>query len=60
MTVLRGSKVVRRFAAQTAEAGRTQRLRFDAEGLPRGDYRVRIEVRRAGEQVASSTTSRRL
>jgi hypothetical protein len=60
VTVLRGSRTVRRFATRTVDARRTVRLRFDAERRSRGDYRVRIDVRRAGERVASTTVSRRL
>jgi len=60
VTVSRGKRVVKRFSARTVDPRRTIRLRFDAEGRPRGDYRVRIEARRAGERVASSTVSRRL
>ena len=60
VTVLRGTQVVKRFAARQSEAKRTNRLRFDSEGLPAGDYRVRIEATRAGERVAASTVSRRL
>ena len=60
VTVRRGSKVVRRFAPRTAAARRTVRLRLQAEGLPRGDVRVRVEARRPGERVASTVVSRRL
>ena len=60
VTVLRGSRVVKTFAAETAQAGRTYRLRFDPSGHPRGDYRVRLEAARDGERVAASAISRRL
>ena len=60
VTVRRGARVVRRFKAQQADAGRTYRLRFDAEGRARGDYTVRVEARRDGERAAASAISRRL
>jgi hypothetical protein len=60
VTVLRGTRVVKRFAARTADARRTYRLRLAAQGLKRGDHRVRIEATRAGERVAASAVSRRL
>ncbi len=60
VTVLRGSRVVKRFAARAAGARRTQRLRLAAEGLPRGDYRVRVEISRAGERISATLVSRRL
>ena len=60
VTVVRGSKVVKRFASRTAAARRTVRLRLASEGLSRGEHRVRLEVRRAGERVSSTVVSRRL
>jgi hypothetical protein len=60
VTVLRGTTVVKRFPAQTAQAGRTYRLRLGAAGRPRGDYRVRLDARRGAERVAASAVSRRL
>ena len=60
--VLRGTKVVktlvktRRFAAN-----RTHRATLTARGLRRGDYKVRITVRRAGAKTTTSTlTTRKL
>lgn len=60
--VRRGTKVVktivksRRFAAN-----RTQRATLSAKGLRRGDYKVRITVRRAGSRTTTSTlTTRKL
>ena len=47
VTVLRGSRVVKRFAARRAAADRTYRLSLPARGLARGDYKVRL-VARAG------------
>ena len=49
VTILRGTRVVRRYAARSLPAARTLRLRFDSEGRPRGDYRVRVEA--GGELV---------
>jgi hypothetical protein len=60
VTVRRGGRVVKRFGARQADAARTYRMRLDAEDLPRGDYRVRVEATRAGERVAASVVSRRL
>jgi hypothetical protein len=60
--VLRGTKVVktlvksRRFAAN-----RTHRATLSAKGLHKGDYKVRITVRRAGSRTTTSTlTTRKL
>ena len=60
--VLRGAKVVKtlvrskRFAAR-----RTHRVSLRSQGLRKGDYKVRIRVRRAGSRTASSTlTTRKL
>lgn len=46
--VLRGTKVVRGFAAQNRRANVTHRLRLTPERLPRGTYRVRL--RYAGDR----------
>ena len=54
--VLRGSRVVRRFTATTRRAGVTHRLRLAAEGLRRGEYRVRI----TGAGTTIALTARRL
>ncbi|CAA9501521.1 MAG: hypothetical protein AVDCRST_MAG30-1945 [uncultured Solirubrobacteraceae bacterium] len=59
VTVLRGSRVVKRFAPVQRPSGRTQRLRISARGLPRAEYRVRIEVLGAGG-VTQTLVSRRL
>ncbi len=60
VTVTRGSRTVRRFAASQRQAGRTFRLRLDSEGLARGDYRVTLVARRGGRTVRSVLTTRRL
>ena len=58
--VLRGSKVVRRFAARNVLANRTTRLRIASTGLPRGDYRVRITVVAGSKRLTTTLVSRRL
>jgi choice-of-anchor B domain-containing protein len=58
--VLRGSRVVRRFPARRSAARRTVRLRFDAEGRPRGDFRVRLRAQSGGRTVTATLTARRL
>jgi len=61
VTVLRGSRVVKRFKARSVPARRTIRLRVGSGKLPRGTYRVRITLRRAGERpVTSMLTAQRL
>ena len=56
VTVFRGSKVVKRFAAQDVRAGRTTRLRFGAtKSLPRGTYRVQLRLQRSGQKAVTST-----
>jgi hypothetical protein len=53
VTVLEGSKVVKRFLARTGTSGR---LTLPAKGLARGDYRVKL----VAEDVTATLTSRRL
>jgi hypothetical protein len=60
VVVLRGGRVVKRFATRTAAAGRTHRLRLSARGLPRADHRVRITVRAGTVRVTSTLVARRL
>ena len=60
VTVLRGKRVVKRFATRTTPAARTQRLRLSAAGLPRGDYSVRLSARAGSERLRSALVSRRL
>jgi dienelactone hydrolase len=48
VTVRRGKRSVRRFAARNRPAGRTIRLRLPARGGPRGTYRVTITARAVG------------
>ena len=42
--VLRGGRVVKRYRTQPRRRGTTHRLRLASEGLPRGDYAVRLTV----------------
>ncbi|HEV2814048.1 MAG TPA: hypothetical protein VGW10_12420 [Solirubrobacteraceae bacterium] len=57
--VMRGRRVVRRYAARRVEAGRIVRLRLGAKGLRRGDHRVIVQA--AGSAtVTASLTARRL
>jgi len=61
VTVLRGTRVVKRFTGLGTAAKRTYRLRLLASAVPRGStVRVRIELVRANAQVRSTLTSRRL
>ncbi len=60
VTVLRGSRVVKRYAARTAAANRTYRLSLPARGLARGDYKVRLVASAGSETVTSTLVSRRL
>jgi len=58
--VLRGDRLVKRYPAGTRRPNRTHRRRFDAEGRPRGDYRVRITAERDGRRTTHTLVSRRL
>jgi len=60
VTVLKGSRVVRRFAAATRAPNRTHRLRLASRGLGRGDYRVRLTARSGTRRVTSELVARRL
>ena len=60
LEVLRGKRVVRRYATQTRRANITHRLRFDAEDRPRGDFKFRLTVRSGAQTVRSTLVSRRL
>jgi hypothetical protein len=55
VTVLRGDRVVKRFPATSRRARQLHRLRLDAEGLPRGDVRIRLQ---AGGTTATLTARR--
>jgi len=58
--VLRGTRRIRRVAAVERRAGQAYRVRLDAEGLPRGDYRVRVRVRSGTATQTGVLTARRL
>ena len=61
VTVLRGTRVVRRFRASDRGAGITHRLRLEAERLPRrGTYTVRIAITAGTERAAAKLTTRRI
>jgi hypothetical protein len=60
ITILRGKKVIRDYATRTSRAARTYRLRFDSEKRPRGDYKVRLQLRRGSQRLTTILTSRRL
>ena len=60
--VLRGATVVKTLVnSKRFAAGRTHRASLRSAGLRKGDYKVRITVRRAGSRTATSTlTTRKL
>jgi hypothetical protein len=61
VTVRRGGTLVRRYRTATRRPDRTHRLRLSENGLPRGDYRVRVRaVRGATERQTRTLTSRKL
>ena len=60
VTVLRGRRVVRRFATTTRAARRTHRLSLPSSQLRRGDYRVRVRAVRGARRVTAVLVARRL
>jgi hypothetical protein len=60
VTVLRGSRVVKRFGTRSAAANRTYRLSLPARRLARGAHKVRLVARAGSETVTSTLVSRRL
>ena len=60
VTVKRGAKTVKRYAAKSITPGKTYRLSLSAKKLARGDYKVTIDVRRTNEHVTQTLTSRLL
>jgi hypothetical protein len=60
ITVTRGAKVVKRFAAAARPPGRTYRFALATRGLSRGDYRVRLQAGSGDDQVVATLTARRL
>lgn len=57
--VRRGGKVVRRFAARRAPAGRTVRLTLPLRGLRTGDHRVTLEAGGITATLVSRNIARR-
>jgi hypothetical protein len=61
VSVLRGTRVVRRFKARSRRAGRTYRMRIAPRGLRPGTYRVRLTLSRRGAKTRRYTlTAQRL
>jgi hypothetical protein len=60
VTVLRGRRVVRRFAARTYRADQGVRLRIGAAELRRGDHRVRLRAVAGSTRVTAVLVARRL
>jgi len=60
VTVRRGAKLIRRFAARSYASGRTHRLSLPARGLRKGDYRVTLEARRGSNLARETLVARRL
>jgi len=58
--VLQGNRTIKVFAARDVAAGVPVRLRFDAEGRPRGDLRFVIEVRTAQGTARDTLVARRV
>jgi hypothetical protein len=58
--LMRRGRTVRRLMAGQRAGNRTHRLRVASERRRRGDYRIRIEVRRGRERVAATIVARRL
>ena len=56
----RGGRVVKRFASTQRQAHTTYRVRVGSKRLARGDYRVRITVRRGAQTVRSTLAAARL
>ena len=61
LELLRGSRRVRRLApTRVRAANRAHRVRIAAEGLRRGDYRVRLTVRAGAKTTRAVLTARKL
>jgi hypothetical protein len=60
ITVLRGRRVVKRFATVERAAGRNFRFSLSARGLPPGAYTVRLLAQSGEDQVSTVLVSRRL
>ncbi|HWT91535.1 MAG TPA: M14 family zinc carboxypeptidase [Solirubrobacteraceae bacterium] len=60
VTVLKGTRTIRTLGPTNRRAGVTHRLRLDATGLARGEYRVRLSAVVGGKTLTSVLTARRL
>ncbi len=62
LTLLRGGRRVRTLRTADDPAGRKLRMAIRAQGLRRGDYRIRLRVQPAGGGAArtATLTARRL
>jgi hypothetical protein len=58
--ITRGSKTVRRYKARTRSANHTYRIKVPARTLSRGEYRVRISVKRGRRTTRGAITGRKL
>ena len=57
VTIKRGSKTVKRFAARDRAAGKTYRLKLNVKGLRRGSYKVSIRIVASGKTTSATLTS---
>ena len=60
ITVRRGRKTVKCFAAKSYAGGKTYRLRLGAKGLRKGDYKLTLVARRGTSRATSVLTARKL
>jgi len=60
VTIRRAGRIVRRLGFAKRGAGRTYAVTLPARGLPRGDYRVRIEAIAGKRRAVATLTARRL
>jgi metallophosphoesterase (TIGR03767 family) len=58
--VLQGTRTVKIFGARDVAAGVPVRLRFDAEGRPRGDFRFVVELRTEQGTTKATLVARRV
>src|SRR4051794_34652680 len=58
--VLRGKRVIKTFKRKSYKAARTYRLSLSAKRRTRGDYKVKLDLIRGKERLASTLTSRKL
>jgi hypothetical protein len=60
VTVKRGKQVIKRYKAKAVAPGKNYRRSLSPKKRKRGDYRVTIDVRRRGEHITKTLTSRLL